>query len=108
MALDLPAVSDARALVARLGDAVGFYKVGMALFFDREFGALVDELVATGKQVFLDYKMYDIPETVRRGVAAVAAQGAHGSSPSMATPRSSRRPWTAHGVQTCLCSRSPC
>lgn len=76
VALDVPTVEEARALVARLGDSVRFYKVGMWLFFDRAFHALVDELVGAGKQVFLDYKMYDIPETVRRGVAAVAARGA--------------------------------
>ena len=76
VALDVPGVDDARGLVGRLGEAVGFYKVGMALFFDREFSGLVDQLVAAGKQVFLDYKMYDIPETVHRGVRAVAARGA--------------------------------
>ena len=75
VALDVPDVPAARALVARLGEAARFYKIGMALFFDPAFHALVDELVAAGKHVFLDYKMYDIPETVRRGVAAVAARG---------------------------------
>ena len=76
VALDVPTAADARALVARLGDAVTFYKVGMALFFTREFDALVHDLLAANKHVFLDCKMYDIPETVRRGVAAVAARGA--------------------------------
>lgn len=76
VALDVPSVAEARMLVAALGDTVRFYKVGMWLFFDPAFHALVDELIAAGKQVFLDYKMYDIPETVRRGVAAVARRGA--------------------------------
>ena len=76
VALDVPGVEQARALVAQLGESVSFYKVGMWLFFDRGFPALIDELVASGKNVFLDYKMYDIPETVRRGVAAVARRGA--------------------------------
>ena len=75
VALDVPSVEEARALVARLGDSVRFYKVGMWLFFDRAVHALIDELIAAGKQVFLDYKMYDIPETVRRGVKAVASRG---------------------------------
>ncbi len=75
VALDLPSVGAARAMVGRLGDAVRFYKIGMALFFDRDMHALVDELVGRGKRVFLDYKMYDIPATVRNGVAAVAARG---------------------------------
>ena len=76
VALDVSTIGNARRLVACLGSDVAFYKIGMALFFDREFSVLVDDLVAAGKQVFLDYKMYDIPETVRRGVAAVAARGA--------------------------------
>lgn len=76
VALDVPTVADARTLVARLGASVGFYKVGMWLLFEPDGGRLIDELVASGNQVFLDYKMYDIPETVRRGVASVARSGA--------------------------------
>ncbi|MGI4953960.1 MAG: orotidine-5'-phosphate decarboxylase [Janthinobacterium lividum] len=76
VALDVKTVDEARELVRRLGDQVHFYKIGMWLFFDRAVHALIDELIASGKKVFLDYKMYDIPETVRRGVASVAARGA--------------------------------
>ena len=75
VALDVPTLEEARALVAKLGDAVSFYKIGMWLFFQRGVDALIDELTASGKHVFLDYKMYDIGETVRRGVAAAAARG---------------------------------
>lgn len=75
VALDVPDVAQARALVARLGEAVSFYKVGMWLLFEPDVQAFIGELVADGKQVFLDYKMYDIPETVRRGVASVARRG---------------------------------
>ncbi len=75
VALDVPTLEEARALVARLGEAVSFYKIGMWLFFQRGVDALIDELTGSGKRVFLDYKMYDIGETVRRGVAAAAARG---------------------------------
>ncbi len=75
VALDVPTLEEARALVATLGDAVSFYKIGMWLFFQRGVDTLIDEMIAAGKQVFLDYKMYDIGETVRRGVAAAAARG---------------------------------
>jgi orotidine-5'-phosphate decarboxylase len=75
VALDVPSLDEARSLVARLGDSVSFYKIGMWLFFQRGVDGLIDELTAAGKQVFLDYKMYDIGETVRRGVAAAAARG---------------------------------
>ncbi|MGI4795817.1 MAG: orotidine-5'-phosphate decarboxylase [Janthinobacterium lividum] len=75
VALDVPTLDKARLLVTRLGDSVSFYKIGMWLFFQRGVDGLIDELTAAGKQVFLDYKMYDIGETVRRGVAAAAARG---------------------------------
>lgn len=75
VALDVPELEQARALVARLGDAVSFYKVGYWLLFQRGVDRLIDELTAAGKQVFLDCKMYDIGETVRRGVASVANRG---------------------------------
>jgi orotidine-5'-phosphate decarboxylase len=75
VALDVPDVAQARALVARLGDSVSFYKVGMWLLYQRGVDRLIDELIGAGKQVFLDCKMYDIGETVRRGVMAVARRG---------------------------------
>ena len=75
VALDVPDVAAARALAARLDGVVSFYKIGLWLFFAPGVDALIDDLVASGRQVFLDYKMYDIGETVRRGVAAAARRG---------------------------------
>ncbi len=76
IALDVESADEARALVRRLGGAAPFYKVGMELYAaaGMEF---VRELVAEGKQVFLDMKFYDIGETVRRAVARVASSGVH-------------------------------
>ena len=76
VALDVPTVAQARTLIDQLGAEIRFYKIGLWLFFDPEVQTLITDLVAGGKQVFLDYKMYDIPETVRRGVAALARRGA--------------------------------
>ena len=76
VALDLEDVDAARRLVDVLGDSVSFYKIGMWLLFQPATHALVDDLVAGGRQVFLDYKMYDIAETIRHGVASVARRGA--------------------------------
>jgi orotidine-5'-phosphate decarboxylase len=69
--LDVPTVGEARALVAGLGDAVGFYKVGLELFAT-EGMTLARELKAQGKQVFLDWKLHDIGTTVQRAAAAIA------------------------------------
>lgn len=74
VALDVPNASEALALVDRLGASVGFYKVGLELF-TAEGPPIVTELVARGKQVFVDLKMYDIGETVKRAAARVAALG---------------------------------
>ena len=74
VALDVESAEEARALIARLGSRVNFYKVGMELYAagGMEF---VRELLGEGKDVFLDLKFYDIPETVKRAVAQVARTG---------------------------------
>ena len=69
--LDVPTVDEARALVAALGEAVSFYKVGLELFATDGM-ALARELKAQGKQVFLDWKLHDIGTTVQRAAAALA------------------------------------
>ncbi|MBI5280489.1 MAG: orotidine-5'-phosphate decarboxylase [Candidatus Solibacter usitatus] len=75
VALDVPSAAEAREIVNRLGPAIGFYKVGLELFA-AEGPDFVKELVAQGKRVFVDLKMYDIHETVKRAAASVAALGA--------------------------------
>ncbi len=75
VALDVPTVSDAREIVAELDGVVSFFKIGMWLLFQKQTDALIDDLVASGNRVFLDYKMYDIGETVKRGVASAAGRG---------------------------------
>ncbi len=74
VALDTDSAAQARALVGKLGDCVAIYKIGMELFA-AEGMAFVRELLATGKQVFLDLKLYDISETVRRTVSVIAPAG---------------------------------
>ena len=75
VALDLPSVAEAAAMVERLGDAVTFYKVGYQLVFAGGL-AFAEELVRSGKRVFLDMKLHDIGNTVARGVESVARLGA--------------------------------
>ncbi len=75
VALDLPTVEQAAAMVETLGDSVAFYKVGLELVYA---GGLdfARRLVDSGKQVFLDLKLHDIPNTVARATEQVAALGA--------------------------------
>jgi orotidine-5'-phosphate decarboxylase len=74
VALDVESAEEARALVQALGRSVEFYKVGLELYAAAGM-TVARELVDAGKQVFLDLKFYDIPETVRRAVAQVARSG---------------------------------
>ena len=75
VALDLPSVEAAGAMVARLGPAVGFYKVGLELAY---VGGIdfAKRLIDGGKQVFLDLKLHDIPNTVARTTSQIAGIGA--------------------------------
>jgi orotidine-5'-phosphate decarboxylase len=68
LALDVPGADEARRLVETLDDAVQFYKVGLELFTAGGSFELIDWLVARGKKVFLDLKLFDVPETVRSAV----------------------------------------
>ena len=75
VALDVPDATRARAIVAQLGDACDFYKVGLQLF-SAEGPAIVSWLRDAGKQVFVDLKLHDIPNTVRHAAQSVARHGA--------------------------------
>jgi len=74
VALDVPEAAAARALVARLGDSVSFYKIGLELLFGGGLG-LASELKAGGKHVFLDMKLLDIGNTVEKAAAQIAGLG---------------------------------
>ena len=76
VALDTPTAADAWALVERIGDAAGFYKIGLELFASGGAFELLERLANRGNMVFLDLKLYDIPETVRRAVANLRGRGA--------------------------------
>jgi orotidine-5'-phosphate decarboxylase len=75
VALDLPALDAAEAMVARLGDSVTFYKIGYQLAYAGGL-PLVRQLANAGKKVFVDLKLHDIGNTVARGVESVAKLGA--------------------------------
>jgi orotidine-5'-phosphate decarboxylase len=76
VALDVPSVDVTRALVAKLGDSVGVYKIGLELLFAGGF-QLARELATQGSNVFVDAKLLDIEATVERATAAIAETGAH-------------------------------
>jgi orotidine-5'-phosphate decarboxylase len=74
VALDVPRLGAALGIVDVLGDACGFYKIGSELF-TTEGPQVVEAVMARGKDVFLDLKFHDIPNTVRAAVSSAAGLG---------------------------------
>lgn len=70
VALDFPTRKQAEDLVQLLGENISCYKVGMELFY-REGGDIVHYLKKEQKQVFLDLKLHDIPNTVAQGLCSL-------------------------------------
>ena len=75
MALDLPSIEEAQALVIALGDSVVFYKVGMEIFMCGDYFGFIEWLKQQGKKVFVDLKFFDVPATVGRAIAALSHKG---------------------------------
>jgi orotidine-5'-phosphate decarboxylase len=74
IALDVPTAQDALELVDYFGDQCRFYKVGNELF-TAAGPAIVREIRARNREVFLDLKFHDIPNTVAGGVRNAAGMG---------------------------------
>lgn len=74
VALDVSSKAEVAEVIARLGDAVDFYKIGLELF-SAEGPDVVRLVKSAGKKVFLDLKLHDIPRTVERAVKSGAALG---------------------------------
>lgn len=73
-ALDVPTTNEAARLVETIGDAVGFYKIGLQLFAAGGMD-LARALKADGRKVFLDWKLHDIGATVEKAAASLADAG---------------------------------
>ena len=74
VALDLPSLADAKALVQRLRPTTAWFKIG-SMLFTRVGPDAVRMVHEAGGQVFLDLKFHDIPQTIAGGVAAAADLG---------------------------------
>jgi orotidine-5'-phosphate decarboxylase len=77
VALDLESAAAARAMAGELDGVVDFFKIGLTLQLAPGIEQLIHDLVQRGKKLFLDYKYYDIAETVRKAVARAAEIGVH-------------------------------
>lgn len=68
VALDVPTVPIARDLVRQLGKTVNFYKVGLELLMDPGVHDFIEWLAYQNKKIFVDYKFFDVPNTVASAV----------------------------------------
>jgi orotidine-5'-phosphate decarboxylase len=89
VALDID-IEDARKLIDNLDGLVDFFKIGLSLQLAEGIDNFITELLARRKRVFLDYKYYDVPETMTKAVARASKRGVtfltvHGSSNLMKT-----------------------
>ena len=74
VALDVPSKKQALGLVEQLHNEISFFKIGLQLF--TAVGPdVVREVLGTGAKVFLDLKLYDIPNTVAHAVESAANLG---------------------------------
>lgn len=75
VALDVHTMEDVKSLVDKLENSVDFYKVGMELFYSVGKD-VVTFLKEKNKKVFLDLKLFDIPNTVAGGLTSLMSLGA--------------------------------
>ncbi len=74
VALDLPHAVAGLEMAGRLGETVGFYKVGLGMLTGGGF-ALANELKEQGKRTFIDLKLFDIGATVEAAVRGISEFG---------------------------------
>ncbi|GAC1335749.1 MAG: orotidine-5'-phosphate decarboxylase [Beijerinckiaceae bacterium] len=76
VALDVSDADTARAMVDRLAESVVFYKIGMELAYGKGGLDFAAGLIASGKRLFIDLKLHDIPNTVEQAARQIARLGA--------------------------------
>ena len=74
VALDVPTKRQALELVKRLRKQISFFKIGLQLY-TAEGPEIVRAVLSSGTKVWLDLKVYDIPNTVERTVESASALG---------------------------------
>jgi len=75
VALDSSGVPEARQTVDAMDGTVNFFKIGLVMQMAEGVEDFIRALIREGKQVFLDYKYYDIGETLKKAVARASRLG---------------------------------
>ena len=74
VALDVATKDKALKLVEQLRGEISFFKIGLQLY-TAEGPEIVRAVLATGGKVWLDLKLYDIPNTVARAIESASTLG---------------------------------
>ena len=75
VALDVPSIEQAQALVEELKGLVSFFKIGLRLHLVPGVHELIAQLLREGNRVFADFKYHDVDETVQNAVEQAANRG---------------------------------
>jgi orotidine-5'-phosphate decarboxylase len=74
-ALDVQTAEQAKSIVEQLGDSVVFYKLGLEMFLGGQYFETIEWLLAQNKQIFVDLKFFDVPQTVGAAVRQLTGKG---------------------------------
>jgi len=89
IALDFDSKEKTLAFLDRFTGEKPFVKIGMELFY-AEGPSIVREIKARGHKIFLDLKLHDIPNTVKKAMAVLPRCG-HGQPPRRGYARHDER-----------------
>lgn len=74
IALDFSSKEETLQFLNQFGEEKLFVKIGMELFY-KEGPSIVSEIKAMGHNIFLDLKLYDIPNTVAKAIHSLGSLG---------------------------------
>ncbi len=75
VALDFPGAKETFEFLDLFGEEKPFVKIGMELFY-AEGPAVIKEIKKRGHKIFLDLKLHDIPNTVKKAMRSLLSLGA--------------------------------
>ena len=91
IALDFDSKEKTLAFLDRFTGEKPFVKIGMELFY-AEGPSIVREIKARGHKIFLDLKLHDIPNTVKKAMAVLSSpRCGHGQPPRRGYARHDER-----------------